>query len=62
MEFKDITTRITEVDEKMVRLFKVIYDNQKDSEEVLRNLDILISEGSRDPEHQQIFLSSKEIN
>jgi hypothetical protein len=62
MEFKDLTTRITEVDEKMVKLFRVIYDNQKDSEEVLRNLDILISEGYRDTENQQIFLNSKEIN
>jgi hypothetical protein len=60
LEFKDITTRITDVDEKMVRLFKVIYDNQKDSEEVLKNLDILISEGYT--EHHQIFLNSKEFN
>jgi len=61
-EFKDLSGRITEFDEKMVKLFKVIYENQKESENVLKNLGVLVAEGYRDQEYHSGSMNSKEIN
>ncbi len=61
-EFKDLTERITDFDEKMVKLFKVIYESQKENESVLKSLGVLVAEGYRDQEYHPGSISSKEIN
>lgn len=61
-EFKDLSVRITEFDEKMVKLFKMIYENQKETELVIKNLGILAAEGHRETEFEPGLRRSKEIN
>jgi hypothetical protein len=61
-EFKDITARITEFDEKMVKTLKIIYETQKESEDSLKNLGILVVEGYRETDFNSTIISSKEMN
>ncbi len=61
-EFKELSARICELDEKMVKLFRVVYENQKESEGGLKNISLLVTEGYREVDFHSGILNSRDIN